>query len=78
MSCQAWDDVVPKTKPANDGYDYRKRVVLDQEKSKLGLADQYALEFQREAAKLTQVFVIIVVVNPKCKKSSVGLALCIS
>lgn len=48
---QAWDDVVRKEKPKEDAYEYKKRLTLDHEKSKLSLAEIY----EQEYIKLNQV-----------------------
>lgn len=48
---QAWDDVVRKEKPKEDAYEYKKRLTLDHEKSKLSLAEIY----EQEYLKLSQV-----------------------
>ncbi|XP_008566769.1 PREDICTED: U3 small nucleolar ribonucleoprotein protein MPP10 [Galeopterus variegatus] len=42
---QAWDDVVRKEKPKEDVYEYKKRITLDHEKSKLSLAEIYEQEY---------------------------------
>nr|XP_025842189.1 U3 small nucleolar ribonucleoprotein protein MPP10 [Vulpes vulpes] len=42
---QAWDDVVRKEKPKEDVYEYKKRLTLDHEKSKLSLAEIYEQEY---------------------------------
>ncbi|KAL4694175.1 hypothetical protein H8959_013440 [Pygathrix nigripes] len=41
----AWDDVVRKEKPKEDAYEYKKRLTLDHEKSKLSLAEIYEQEY---------------------------------
>jgi len=48
---QAWDDVVPKERPKEDAFEYKKRITLDHEKSKLSLAEIY----EQEYLKLHQV-----------------------
>lgn len=48
---QAWDDVVCKEKPKEDAFEYKKRLTLDHEKSKLSLAEIY----EQEYIKLNQV-----------------------
>ena len=52
---QAWDDVERKVKPAEKPYDYSRSRPLEQEKSKLSLAEVY----EQEYLKQTQVSVII-------------------
>lgn len=42
---QAWDDVVRKVKPTEEVFEFRRRLTLDQEKSKVGLAEVYEQEF---------------------------------
>ncbi|XP_024598509.1 U3 small nucleolar ribonucleoprotein protein MPP10 isoform X1 [Neophocaena asiaeorientalis asiaeorientalis] len=42
---QAWDDVVRKEKAKEDAYEYKKRLTLDHEKSKLSLAEIYEQEY---------------------------------
>lgn len=44
---QAWDDVVRKEKPREDAFEYKKRLTLDHEKSKLSLAEIYEQEYIR-------------------------------
>ncbi|NXX52689.1 MPP10 protein, partial [Scopus umbretta] len=42
---EAWDDVVPKEKPKEEAFEYKKRITLDHEKSKLSLAEIYEQEY---------------------------------
>ncbi|NWH43997.1 MPP10 protein, partial [Fregata magnificens] len=42
---EAWDDVVPKEKPKEEAFEYKKRIALDHEKSKLSLAEIYEQEY---------------------------------
>ncbi|XP_060116156.1 U3 small nucleolar ribonucleoprotein protein MPP10 [Heteronotia binoei] len=51
---QAWDDVVRKEKPKEDPYEYKKRLTLDHEKSKLSLAEIYEQEFLKLNQKKTE------------------------
>uniref|UniRef100_A0A8V5HC18 U3 small nucleolar ribonucleoprotein protein MPP10 n=1 Tax=Melopsittacus undulatus TaxID=13146 RepID=A0A8V5HC18_MELUD len=44
---EAWDDVVPKEKPKEDAFEYKKRITLDAEKSKLSLAEIYEQEYMK-------------------------------
>ncbi|XP_055980407.1 U3 small nucleolar ribonucleoprotein protein MPP10 [Sorex fumeus] len=52
---QAWDDVIRKEKPKEDAFEYKKRLTLDHEKSKLSLAEIYEQEYiklnQQKAAE---------------------------
>ncbi|CAI9564547.1 unnamed protein product, partial [Staurois parvus] len=42
---QVWDDVVRKEKPKEDAFEYKKRLTLDHDKSKLSLAEVYEQEY---------------------------------
>ncbi|XP_030353845.1 U3 small nucleolar ribonucleoprotein protein MPP10 [Strigops habroptila] len=44
---EAWDDVVPKEKPKEEVFEYKKRITLDAEKSKLSLAEIYEQEYMK-------------------------------
>ncbi|NXD83469.1 MPP10 protein, partial [Halcyon senegalensis] len=44
---EAWDDVVPKEKPNEEAFEYKKRITLDHEKSKLSLAEIYEQEYMK-------------------------------
>jgi U3 small nucleolar RNA-associated protein MPP10 len=48
---KAFDDVERKLKPVEMQYEYKKQVVLDQEKSKLGLGDVYEQEYLKQQQK---------------------------
>ncbi|XP_010121120.1 PREDICTED: U3 small nucleolar ribonucleoprotein protein MPP10-like, partial [Chlamydotis macqueenii] len=51
---EAWDDVVPKEKPKEEAFEYKKRITLDHEKSKLSLAEIYEQEYMKLQQKKTE------------------------
>ncbi|XP_005871141.1 PREDICTED: U3 small nucleolar ribonucleoprotein protein MPP10 isoform X1 [Myotis brandtii] len=51
---QAWDDVVRKEKPKEDAFEYKKRLTLDHEKSKLSLAEIYEQEYIKLSQQKTE------------------------
>ncbi|XP_069838041.1 U3 small nucleolar ribonucleoprotein protein MPP10 [Dendropsophus ebraccatus] len=51
---QVWDDVVRKEKPKEDAFEYKKRLTLDHDKSKLSLAEVYEQEYLKLNQKKTE------------------------
>lgn len=47
---RAYDDVERKVKPKDNLYEYKKRIVLDQEKSKISLGEVYEQEYLKKQA----------------------------
>lgn len=45
---KVWDDVVRKEKPKEEVFEYKKRLTLDHEKSKLSLAEVYEQEYLKQ------------------------------
>ncbi|KAK3588802.1 hypothetical protein CHS0354_012015 [Potamilus streckersoni] len=48
---KVWDDVERKVKPKEDVFEYKKRITLDQEKSKLSLGEIYEQEYLKQQQK---------------------------
>ncbi|XP_008291311.1 U3 small nucleolar ribonucleoprotein MPP10 [Stegastes partitus] len=51
---QAFDDVVRKEKPKEEVFEYKKRLTLDQEKSKQSLAEIYEQEYLKQTQQKTE------------------------
>ena len=49
---KSFDDVERKVKPVEMQYQFKKQVVLDQEKSKVGLGDIYEQDFLKQQEQL--------------------------
>ncbi|CAL8350852.1 unnamed protein product [Merluccius merluccius] len=52
---QVFDDVVRKEKPKEEAFQYKKRLTLDHEKSKLSLAQIYEQEYIKQTQQKTEV-----------------------
>lgn len=51
---QVWDDVVRKEKPKENPFEFKKRLTLDHDKSKLSLAEVYEQEYLKLNQKTTE------------------------
>lgn len=51
---ESWDDVVRKTKPTEQAFEFRRRITLEQEKSKTSLAQVYEKEFLKSAGQTAE------------------------
>ncbi|XP_005092725.1 U3 small nucleolar ribonucleoprotein protein MPP10 [Aplysia californica] len=61
---KAFDDVERKEKPKEDAFEFKKRIVLDQEKSKLSLGELYEQEFLKQQQQDDEE----VKEDPECEK----------
>uniref|UniRef100_UPI00398EF738 U3 small nucleolar ribonucleoprotein protein MPP10 n=1 Tax=Pristiophorus japonicus TaxID=55135 RepID=UPI00398EF738 len=52
---QAWDDVVRKEKLKEETFEYKKRLTLDHEKSKLSLTEVYEQEYLKQTQQKSEV-----------------------
>lgn len=60
--CQVWDDVVRKEKPKEEVFEYKKRLTLDHEKSKLSLAEVYEQEYIKQTQVSLYIYKIKIVI----------------
>ena len=51
---EGWDDVVRKTKPTEQAFEFKRRITLEQEKSKVSLAQVYEKEFLKTAGEVAE------------------------
>ncbi|GFN92137.1 U3 small nucleolar ribonucleoprotein protein mpp10 [Plakobranchus ocellatus] len=66
---KAFDDVERKEKPKEDPFEFKKRIVLDQEKSKLSLGELYEQEFLKQQQEDKEE----VKADPECEKIETDL-----
>ncbi|GFS10750.1 U3 small nucleolar ribonucleoprotein protein MPP10 [Elysia marginata] len=66
---KAFDDVERKEKPKEDPFEFKKRIVLDQEKSKLSLGELYEQEFLKQQQQDKEE----VKADPECEKIEADL-----
>ena len=59
MCVQAWDDVERRVKPAEKPFDYSRARPLEQEKSKLSLAEVYEQEYIKQTQVLHAALPVI-------------------